>query len=48
MTTPANAVTLPLSECRPQHFRLTVEGPVATVTLNRPEKKNPLTFASSR
>ena len=48
MTTPANAVTLPLSECRPQHFRLTVEGPVATVTLNRPEKKNPLTFESYR
>ena len=48
MTTPANAVTLPLSEYRPQHFRLAVEGPVATVTLNRPEKKNPLTFESYR
>ena len=48
MTTPANAVTLPLAEYRPQHFRLAVEGPVATVTLNRPEKKNPLTFESYR
>ncbi|HEX2137934.1 MAG TPA: enoyl-CoA hydratase-related protein, partial [Microvirga sp.] len=48
MTRPANAVTLPLCEYRPQHFRLSVEGPVATVTLNRPEKKNPLTFESYR
>jgi enoyl-CoA hydratase/carnithine racemase len=29
-----------------QHFALTVEGRVATVTLNRPERKNPLTFES--
>ena len=29
-----------------QHFDFTVEGPVATVTLNRPEKLNPLTFES--
>ena len=43
---PANAVTLPLSEFRPGHFRLAVDGPVATVTLNRPERKNPLTFES--
>jgi enoyl-CoA hydratase/carnithine racemase len=27
-----------------EHFDLHVEGPVATVTLNRPEKLNPLTF----
>ena len=33
---------------RPQHFLLRVEGSVATVTLNRPEKKNPLTFESYR
>lgn len=44
----ANSATLPLSEYRPQHFRLSVEGPVATVTLDRPEKKNPLTFESYR
>ncbi|HEY8382842.1 MAG TPA: enoyl-CoA hydratase family protein [Microvirga sp.] len=48
MSRPANAVTLPLAGYRPQHFALAVEGPVATVTLNRPEKKNPLTFESYR
>ena len=31
---------------RPQHFGWHVEGKVATITLNRPEKKNPLTFGS--
>jgi len=31
---------------RPQHFGWQVEGKVATITLNRPEKKNPLTFGS--
>jgi enoyl-CoA hydratase/carnithine racemase len=29
-----------------EHFSFRVEGPVATVTLNRPEKLNPLTFES--
>jgi enoyl-CoA hydratase/carnithine racemase len=29
-----------------EHFDFTVDGPVATVTLNRPEKLNPLTFES--
>jgi enoyl-CoA hydratase/carnithine racemase len=29
-----------------QHFRFTVDGGVATVTLDRPEKLNPLTFES--
>jgi enoyl-CoA hydratase/carnithine racemase len=29
-----------------EHFDFAVEGPVATVTLNRPEKLNPLTFES--
>ena len=48
MTHYANPVTLPLAEYRPRHFQLSVEGPVATVTLNRPEKKNPLTFESYR
>jgi enoyl-CoA hydratase/carnithine racemase len=48
MTAVANAVTLPLSAYKPAHFLLTVEGAVATVTLNRPEKKNPLTFESYR
>jgi enoyl-CoA hydratase/carnithine racemase len=48
MSTPASAVTLPLSAFRPLHFALAVEGKVAIVTLNRPEKKNPLTFESYR
>ncbi|WP_186419104.1 enoyl-CoA hydratase family protein [Bosea sp. CS1GBMeth4] len=46
--TSANPVTLPLSGFTPRHFQLTVAGKVATVTLNRPEKKNPLTFESYR
>jgi enoyl-CoA hydratase/carnithine racemase len=44
----ANSVTLPLSGYTPQHFLLAVDGGVATVTLNRPERKNPLTFESYR
>ena len=44
----ANAVTLPLSTYKPQHFLLETDGKVATVTLNRPERKNPLTFDSYR
>jgi enoyl-CoA hydratase/carnithine racemase len=31
---------------RPKHFLLQVQGGVATVTLNRPERKNPLSFDS--
>ena len=46
--TPASQVTLPLSGFRPRHFALSVDGKIATVTLNRPEKKNPLTFESYR
>lgn len=30
----------------PRHFQWAVEGPVATITLDRPERKNPLTFES--
>jgi enoyl-CoA hydratase/carnithine racemase len=48
MTRPANGVTLPVSGYLPAHFRLEVEAGIATVTLNRPEKKNPLTFESYR
>src|SRR3977135_764765 len=48
MSTPANPVTLPLSQYSPKHFLLSVVDGVATVTLNRPERKNPLTFASYR
>ena len=42
----ANPVTLPLREYRAQHVRLVVDGKVAILTLNRPDKKNPLTFES--
>jgi enoyl-CoA hydratase/carnithine racemase len=34
------------ADLRPQHFAWAVDGPVATITLNRPERKNPLTFES--
>jgi enoyl-CoA hydratase/carnithine racemase len=34
------------AEFRPKHFLWEMRGPVALVTLNRPEKKNPLTFDS--
>ena len=48
MSSPANPVTLPLSLYSPKHFLLAVVDGVATVTLNRPERKNPLTFQSYR
>ena len=48
MNKPANPVTLPLAEYSPQHFLLQVNEGVASVTLNRPERKNPLTFESYR
>jgi enoyl-CoA hydratase/carnithine racemase len=35
-----------LSDWRATHFLWEVDGKVATVTLNRPERKNPLTFES--
>ena len=35
-----------MAEWRPRHFGWRVEERVATITLNRPEKKNPLTFES--
>src|SRR5690242_2300641 len=34
------------SEIQPRHFAWRVEDRVATITLNRPERKNPLTFES--
>jgi enoyl-CoA hydratase/carnithine racemase len=42
----ANPVTLPLSGYAARHVLLAVSGAVATLTLNRPERKNPLTFES--
>ena len=35
-----------MADAAPQHFALSVQDGVATVTLNRPERKNPLTFDS--
>jgi enoyl-CoA hydratase/carnithine racemase len=42
----ATPVTLPLAGYKAQHVRLAVDGKVATLTLDRPDKKNPLTFES--
>ena len=42
----ANPVTLPLGAYKAQHVRLAVDGKVAVLTLDRPDKKNPLTFES--
>ena len=42
----ANPVTLPLGGYQARHVRLAVDGKVATITLDRPGKKNPLTFDS--
>ena len=42
----ANPVTLPLSGYKAKHIGFAVESKVATLTLNRAEKKNPLTFES--
>ncbi len=35
-----------MNEIHPAHFGWTLDGRVATITLNRPERKNPLTFDS--
>jgi enoyl-CoA hydratase/carnithine racemase len=37
-------ITIDASEIRPRHFRWQLDERVATVTLDRPERKNPLTF----
>jgi enoyl-CoA hydratase/carnithine racemase len=42
----ANPVTNPLSGYKAQHLRLEANGKVAMLTLDRPDKKNPLTFES--
>src|SRR5512145_891074 len=38
--------TLKAAEWQPKHFKWQVAERVATITLNRPERKNPLTFES--
>src|SRR5262249_22526452 len=42
----ANPVALPLADYKARHVRLAVDGKVATITLDRPDKKNPLSFDS--
>src|ERR1700722_15327550 len=42
----ANPVTLPLAGYEARHVRFAVDGKVATLILNRPDRKNPLTFDS--
>ena len=42
----ANPVTLPLPTYKATHVRFEVDHKVATLTLDRPDKKNPLTFES--
>ena len=37
---------LKAADWRPEHFKWAVKDRVATITLNRPERKNPLTFQS--
>jgi enoyl-CoA hydratase/carnithine racemase len=44
--TSANPVTLPLADYGAHHVHFVVASAVATITLNRPERKNPLTFES--
>ena len=46
MLNTVRAVSPPLSAYTAEHVRLEVEGAVATITLDRPERKNPLTFSS--
>ena len=41
-----NEVSLPLQDYRARHLRLDVEDRVAVLALDRPERKNPLTFES--
>lgn len=41
-----NPVTLPLSNYQARHLRCEVAGKIVTLTLNRPERKNPFTFDS--
>ncbi|THF58749.1 enoyl-CoA hydratase family protein [Ollibium composti] len=48
MTNPMQAKRHPFKDYAPKHFRFETDedGRVATITLDRPEKKNPLTFES--
>ena len=38
--------SIKMAEYKAEHFLWETEGTVATITINRPERKNPLTFDS--
>ena len=48
MVSPHDTSRIDFTEFHPQHFLWSMDGKVATITLNRPERKNPLTFESLR
>ena len=37
---------IPAASIEPKHFAWSIDGKVATIMINRPERKNPLTFES--
>ncbi|MDE0925072.1 enoyl-CoA hydratase family protein [Aurantimonas coralicida] len=41
-----NAIAAPLRDFVPEHFRLAIDNGIAVITLDRPDRKNPLTFES--
>jgi enoyl-CoA hydratase/carnithine racemase len=43
---PLPVTRVPVSAIQPRHFRWQIDRRVATITLDRPERKNPLTFDS--
>ncbi len=46
MALPHDRNRIDFTQYSPQHFRWALDGKVGTITLNRPERKNPLTFES--
>src|SRR5918912_1379877 len=46
MTASPEKSRIDFGDYRPRHFLWSLDGRVATVTLSRPERKNPLTFES--
>ncbi len=46
MALPHDRGRIDFATWQPQHFLWSLDGKVATITLNRPERKNPLTFES--
>src|ERR1700684_469137 len=43
---PSQPTPVPAQQFNPRHFQWRQDGRVGVVTLNRPERKNPLTFES--